>query len=84
MKFNSNQERQAYWEEIIQQYSPAQIESALNTLHRDTARVIQLHYLYNHPLKEIGPIINRSMTVVRNHHNRGIVKLHKYFSNVQK
>lgn len=80
MKFDSNAERRAYWDVMIQSYSPAQVEEALDRLPPDTSRVLQLHYLMKYPLKDIAPIINRSMTVVRNHHNRGIVRLFKHFN----
>ena len=79
MRFDNNEQRRAFWHQMIEKYSPAEIEEALNTLHPDAARVLQLHYLMKYPLKDIGKIVNRSMTVVRNHHNRGIFKLHQYF-----
>lgn len=80
MKFDSNAERRAYWDILTQTYTPAELEEALNRLHPDTSRVLQLHYLMKYPLRDIAPILNRSMTVVRNHHARGIVQLYKHFN----
>lgn len=79
MKFDSNAERRAFWVVINEQYSPTQIEAALQRMPPETARVLVLHYLMKYPLKDIAKIINRSMTVVYNHHNRGMVQLYKFF-----
>lgn len=79
-KFNSNEERRLYWAQANQQYPAKKIEEALATMKPDTANVLRLHYHQGMTLKEIGAHINRSMTVVRNHHNRGIYLLHKYLS----
>jgi RNA polymerase sigma factor (sigma-70 family) len=80
MKFDSNAERRAYWTVVTEKYTAAQIQEALERMPPDTSRVLQLHYVMKYPLKDIAKIINRSMAVVRNHHNRGIVKLFKHFN----
>jgi DNA-directed RNA polymerase specialized sigma24 family protein len=80
MKFNSNNERKAYWETLIKEYSPAQLERAFNSLKVDTAKVIDLRYRQQYSMKEIAIIMNRSITVIRNHHNRGIYKLYRFFN----
>ncbi len=80
MTFNSNNERRAYWKLMGERYSREQIEEAFRDLKPDTERVIRLHYEKGNSLKEIGQIINRSLTVVRNHHNRGIYKLYRHFN----
>jgi DNA-directed RNA polymerase specialized sigma24 family protein len=80
MKLNSYKERKACWEMLQREYSSAELEKAFNTLKPDCAKVLQLHYRDNYPLNEITSIINRSITVVRNHHNRGIYKLYRYFN----
>lgn len=45
----------------------------------DTLRVLELHYLQQKSLKEICAILNKSMTVVRNHRNRGLFLLKAYY-----
>lgn len=79
MLFKSNKDRRKYWEHMISNYSQKEIQEAFATLKPDTARVLDLHYRSNYPLKEIGTYMNRSISVIRNHHNRGIFQLHRYF-----
>ena len=80
MKFNSNKERKAYWERLVKEYPVTEIDQAFNTLKPDTAEVVRLCYQQHYSLKEITVIMNRSITVIRNHHNRGIYKLYRYFN----
>jgi DNA-directed RNA polymerase specialized sigma24 family protein len=77
--FNTNKERRAFWEKITREHSPEKIEEALDILAPDTARVLRLHYQQLYTLTQIVPLINRSISVVRNHHNRGIFRLGQYF-----
>lgn len=83
-KFNSNEERRLYWAQANQEYSARKIEEALATMKPDTANVLRLHYHKGMTLKEIAAHIDRSMTVVRNHHNRGIYLLHRYLTMPEK
>ncbi len=80
MKFNSNKERKVYWERLMKDHPVSEINQALNTLKPDTAKVVKLCYRQQYSLKEIAAIMNRSITVIRNHHNRGIYKLYRYFN----
>ncbi len=43
----------------------------------ETALVLHLHYRYQQPLKDIALIIGKSVSVVYNHHNRGLYLLEK-------
>lgn len=79
MGFKTNKARRAYWQKINTQQDAAEIEKALNTLPADTAHVIRLHFQQGHSLNEIAHLIHRSISIVRNHHNRGIYKLSQYF-----
>ncbi len=45
----------------------------------ETLRVLELHYLQQKSMKEICAILNKSMTVVRNHRNRGLFLLKSYY-----
>ncbi len=80
MKFNSNKERRFYWESLNISYSNEEMDKALATLKSDTSKVLQLHYLHKYSLKEIAKLLNRSIAVIRNHHNRGIYKLYRHFN----
>jgi DNA-directed RNA polymerase specialized sigma24 family protein len=80
MKFNSNTERRAYWETMIKKYSPAAIEKALNSLKPEIKQVLILHYTKKYSFIEITCLINRSVTVIRMRHNRGIYKMYRYFN----
>lgn len=84
MILNSNKERLAYWNLAVEKYTAREIEEALQSMQPGTARVLQLHYAMKYPLKDVAKIINRSMTIVRNHQNRGIYKLYKYFEETKK
>lgn len=50
----------------------------------DTLRVLELHYLDQKSLKEICAILDKSMTVVRNHRNRGIFLLKEFYEKENK
>jgi DNA-directed RNA polymerase specialized sigma24 family protein len=80
MKFNSNKERETYWKTLVTTCSATELEKAINTLKTDTAKVIDQRYRKGHSLKEIALNMKRSITVIRNHHNRGIYKLYRYFN----
>lgn len=45
----------------------------------DTIRVLELYYLQHKTLKEICIILGKSMTVIRNHRNRGLYLLKQYY-----
>jgi DNA-directed RNA polymerase specialized sigma24 family protein len=80
MKFNSNTERRAYWETMSKKYSSAAIEKGLNSLKPEIKQVLILHYTKKHSFIEITGMVNRSVTVVRMRHNRGIYKMYRYFN----
>lgn len=79
MKFNSNKERRAYWRQMNEEQTKEEIDAALATLKEDTARVITMHYREGFTLPEIINIMEKSGTIIRNHHNRGIFQLHRHF-----
>lgn len=77
---NSNKDRKAYWKKMIAEYNPEILDQALRTLKPDTEKVLRLHYQQHHPLKDISAMVKLSITVIRNHHNRGIYLLYRYFN----
>ncbi len=80
MKFNSNKERREYWQLIQTEYPVVELEKALQTLKPDALKVLTLHYHQNYSFNEITIIMQKSITVIRNHHNRGIYKLYRHFN----
>jgi DNA-directed RNA polymerase specialized sigma24 family protein len=56
----------------MQQQNPMGLRHALTMLKPETATVLRLHYAESKSLKEIGSLIGKSNSTVRNHHNRGI------------
>jgi DNA-directed RNA polymerase specialized sigma24 family protein len=62
----------------MQQQNPMGLRYALTMLKPETATVLRLHYAEGKPLKEIGSIIGKSNSTVRNHHNRGIFLVFQY------
>ena len=80
MKFNSNKERKAYWKLINEKYSALELGIALGKLKPDAEKIINLHYRENLSLVQISAKMKLSITVIRNHHNRGIYLLYRYFN----
>ncbi len=52
--------------------------TSIEILPSETAKVLRLHYDSKLSLKEICMVMNKSISTVRNHHNRGIFLLKKY------
>jgi len=71
------QQQSAYWRKM-QQRNPTALGNALTMLKPQTAAVLRLHYIEGKPIKEIGSIIGKSNSTVRNHHNRGIFLVFQY------
>ncbi len=46
----------------------------------DTAIVLHLRYRYDKAFKEIGSILGKSISIVYNHHYRGLYLLEKYLN----
>ena len=79
VSLNNNKQRGETWKKWEDEAPTAIFEEGLNSLQPVTAQVLKLHYKDGHTFKEITSIINKSMAIVRNHHNRGIFKLNQYF-----
>jgi DNA-directed RNA polymerase specialized sigma24 family protein len=71
------QQQSAYWRKM-QQQNPAALGNALMMLKPQTATVLRLHYAEGKTLNEIGNLIGKSNSTVRNHHNRGIFLVFQY------
>jgi DNA-directed RNA polymerase specialized sigma subunit len=80
MIFKSNKDRAAYWKQIKESYSDEEINQALSTLKPQTLIIIKMRYQEERSFPEIAELIDRSISIARNHHNRGIFLLQKYFS----
>ncbi len=84
MLFKTNKQRGAYWRKLHKQHTEKEIKAALATLKKDTARVLIMHYQAGFTLTRISSILEKSGTVVRQHHNRGIFQLWRYFKTRRK
>ena len=80
MKFNSNRDRENYWETLINEYSGQEIEEALSGLKPDSRMILLLHYGEGISFKLICNLMKISISVVRNHHNRAMFKLYRHFN----
>jgi len=66
MKFNSNKQRRACWQQMNEEQSLVEIETAIATLKEDTARVVNMRYRDGLTLPQIIDILQKSGTTVRN------------------
>jgi DNA-directed RNA polymerase specialized sigma24 family protein len=80
MIFNSNQDRSAYWKHIQETYSEEEIKQAFAILKPNTLIALKMRYEEGRSFPEIAEALDRSISIARNHHNRGIFLLHKHFS----
>ena len=77
---NNNRERRKYWEYSTQRFSPAQIDRGLRSLKPDMQKVLDLYYRKGYTFSQISELMRRTIGQIRNHHNRGIYKLYRYFN----
>ncbi|HMR82863.1 MAG TPA: sigma factor-like helix-turn-helix DNA-binding protein [Niabella sp.] len=75
-----NKQRQAFWQQMMQQYTAAEVEKALHTLPVEVEKVLRLYYFNAMSFSDIADKMDRSISVIYNHHNRGIYKLWQYFN----
>jgi len=73
-----------FWKELAIERGLSEIEKGFCTLKPDSARVLKWHYIEGYSLHEIATLIGKSISTVRNHHNRGIFLLHQYFFGAEK
>lgn len=81
MLITSPKTRRAFWEAMQKTQTPEAIQKALKTLPGDTTKILNLHYGTKHTVKDIAYMLNRSVSYVRHHQNRGIFLLQKHFDN---
>jgi len=73
---NYQQQSEYWWK--MQRRKPTALRNAVTMLKPETATVLRLHYVEGKPLKDIGRMIGKSNSTVRNHHNRGIFLVFQY------
>jgi RNA polymerase sigma factor (sigma-70 family) len=76
---NTNNARQDFWKNSKSEVPDRTFNEALKSLHPVSALVLRLRYEEDYELNEIAQIIGKSISIVRNHHNRGIFKLQQFF-----
>ena len=80
VQLNTNKQRDAYWKYICGHYSEEQMAKALATLKADAEKVLDLHYCHQLSFIEIARVMNKSVSVVRNHYITSIFRLYVYFN----
>ncbi|OSZ77202.1 hypothetical protein CAP36_12370 [Chitinophagaceae bacterium IBVUCB2] len=75
-----NQKRRKFWQELVESLTPEEVEKALASINPVSAQVLKWHYYDCNKLSEIVTLLNKSISIVRNHHNRGIFELRQYTS----
>jgi len=76
---NTNELRKAYWHSLVREESNIAFEQALAAIDQTSAQVLRWLYVDGYSFKEITVLLNRSISIVRNHHNRGMFQLQQYF-----
>lgn len=76
---NSNKQRREFWEELCRERSGQELSEALAAIDPTGSQVLRWHYGEGHSFAMIKEMLQRSISTVRNHHNRGIFELQQYF-----
>lgn len=80
---NNNLQRKKYWEYLYREKTPPELQRALSAIHPTSAKVLLWHYRDGHSFDAIRGLLGRSISIVRNHHNRGLFELQQYFHKQQ-
>lgn len=80
---HNNTERRKYWEWLSREKSAEELDQALNAIHPTSAQVLCWHYRDGHSLEAIQGLLGRSISIVRNQHNRRLFELQRYFHRQQ-
>lgn len=75
---NTNKDRRNFWEAIAVEKGRKVLEEGLSAIGPISAQVLRWHYVDGYSLQEITRMLNRSISTVRNYHNRGIFELQQY------
>lgn len=84
VSLNTNRQRKLFWQELLETALPDEIEQGLKSINPTSARVLKWRYLEGHDFPAIVSLLGKSISIVRNHHNRGIFELQKYFLDTTK
>lgn len=82
-RLNTNQDRRDFWERLSGEQEGKLLEEALAAIDPVSARVLRWHYMEGYSLQEITRMLNRSISTVRNHHNRGIFELQQHCTKIR-
>ena len=77
-RLNNNKDRRRFWESLAAATNGAGLQRALASIDPTSAMVLRWYYTQGKSFTEITMLLNRSMSIVRNHHNRGIFQLQQY------
>ncbi len=78
--FNTNKDREVFWQKMSVGYSGKEIEEAIYILKTEAQIVLSLYYGEGKDFRSIAELMRLSVSVVRHHHNRSIYKLYLHFN----
>ena len=67
-------------QQIAEEITSEQMKKAISTLPASTEMVIRLRYEQGKSLDEICILLNKSISIIRNHHNRGLFLVQKFYT----
>lgn len=74
---NTARKKNEYWERIVND-DRKYLNEAIESLKPETAEVIRLYYFEHKSMLDICLIIDKSISIVRNHYNRGMFLIYHY------
>lgn len=76
---NRKDNRYITWKILVQKVPEERFSLALSSLSESISTVLRMYYSENRSVAEIANDIGKSISVVRNHRNKGIFLLEKEF-----
>lgn len=72
---NTIAQRKEFWETLTRENGMEWMTQALTSIDPVNAKVLTWHYVDGYSFSEITLLLQRSISIVRNHHNIGIFQL---------
>ena len=76
---NTNKERREFWQKLSEEKGNAWLLEALSAIDANSNKVLRCHYFENQSLKSVTSLLHRSISTVRNYHNRGVFDIQQYY-----
>lgn len=78
-RLNTNNDRRKFWESLTAEKDDFILKDALRMIDPVSAKVLTWHYTEGYSFQEITGLLQRSISTVRNYHNRGMFELQQYY-----